>query len=150
MTEQLIDIDAVYNNPYQKRHEYENIAELGRTIAIDGLQQVPRARYHVDGVQLKFGHRRTTAFRWLREHWQAEGLPNRYEGYTVMPLEIEDLTDEQMFRGATLENSQRADLSPIERMEEMKSWVEFGYTSKQIAEAVAAETEPDDKKKVKK
>lgn len=134
MTVKEVELDAIYNNPFQKRQNYNNIEDLARTIAIDGLQQIPKARFHADGVQLKFGHRRTAAFRWLRENWRPAGLPLRYNGYTVMPLDIEDLSDEQMYRGATIENSQRSELSPIERMEEMKGWVAFGYTSKQIAE----------------
>lgn len=134
MTIKEIELDAIYNNPFQKRHHYNDIPGLGRTIAVDGLQQLPKARFNADGVQLKFGHRRTQAFRWLRDNWEKENLPNRYEGYTVMPLDIEELTDEQMFRGATIENNQRANLSPIEQMEEMKAWAEFGYNSKQIAE----------------
>ncbi len=134
MPVQEIKLDAIHNNPYQKRHHYNDIPDLARTIATDGLQQIPKARSNGAGVQLKFGHRRCQAFRWLAENWKKEGLPERYQGYTVMPLDIEDLSDEQMFRGATIENHQRKDLSPIERMEEMKAWVEFGYTSKQIAE----------------
>lgn len=129
-----VRLEEIKNNPYQKRHHYNDIPDLARTIAVDGLQQVPKARENGDGVQLKFGHRRAQAFRWLKENWKKEGLPERYQGYMVMPLDIEELSDEQMFRGATVENSQRADLSPIERMEEMKAWVEFGYNSKQIAE----------------
>lgn len=136
MTVKEVELDAIYNNPFQKRQNYNNIEDLARTIAIDGLQQIPKARPRLtdDGVQLKFGHRRTAAFRWLKNHWKAAKLPDRYNGYTVMPLDIEELTDEEMYRGATIENSQRSELSPIERMEEMKGWVAFGYTSKQIAE----------------
>lgn len=134
MSVKEIPLDAIYNNPYQKRHHYEDIPDLARTIAADGLQQVPKARHNADGIQLKFGHRRCQAFRWLKENWKKEGLTDRYEGYTVMPVDIEDLSDEKMFRGATIENNQRKDLSAIERMEEMKAWLEFGYTSRQIAE----------------
>lgn len=133
MPEKLIDLDIIDPNPRQKRTVYRDIPDLARTIAIDGLQQVPKARYFGERVQIKFGHRRREAFLWLRKNWKTENLPDRYNGYTVMQLDIEDLTDEQMFRGVTIENSQRDDLSPIERMEEMKTWVEFGYTSEQIA-----------------
>lgn len=134
MPVQNIHLEQIYDNPYQKRHNYNDISDLARTIAQDGLQQIPKGRQNGKGVQLKFGHRRRQAFIWLKENWMKEGLPERYGGYDLMPVDIEELTDEQMFRGAAIENNQRADLSPIERMEEMKAWVEFGYTSKQIAD----------------
>lgn len=134
MPEQLIELKLIDPNPKQKRLVYKDIPELARTIASDGLQQIPKARFFDKRVQIKFGHRRREAFLWLRDNWKKEGLPDRYNGYSVMPLDIEDLTDEQMFRGVTIENSQREDLSAIERMEEMKAWVEFGYNSKQIAD----------------
>lgn len=133
MTITEIKLELIDDNPHQRRQSYKEIDELGRIIAIDGLQQMPKARKVGDRYQLKFGHRRKRAFEWLRANWKKENLPERYSGYTVMPLEIETLDDEQMFRGVTIENSHRESLSPIEKMEEMKKWQEFGYTSEKIA-----------------
>ena len=41
-------------------------------------------------------------------------MPARYNEWTAMPLLIEDLTDEQMYRYAISENVQRKDLDAIE------------------------------------
>lgn len=129
-----IKLDLIDDNPYQNRQSYEDIEDLGRTIATDGLQQTPKARSVDDRYQLKNGHRRKRAFIWLAENWKKEELPDRYNGYTFMPLEIEILSDEQMLRGKAIENSQRKDPSAIEQMEEMKQFQAIGYTSEKIAE----------------
>ena len=134
MAEQIIELELIEDNPYQERTTYKDIESLARTIASDDLQQKPKVRLVEGKYQLKFGHRRLRAFQWLNLNWKKEKLPERYNGYSVMPVEIEVLSDEEMKRGATIENSQRNDLSPIEKMEEIKSWVARGYNSKQIAE----------------
>ena len=131
----LIPLDQIHDNPYQGRQAYENIESLARSIAADDLQETPKARKNGKGYQLKFGHRRCEAFRWLRENWQAQGLPNRYEDYTVMPLDIEELTDEQMFVGAVIENEHRENLNDIERARMMIAYRDqFQKTSEQVGE----------------
>lgn len=135
MTEQLVGLDLIANNPYQGRQTYENIETLGRSIAKDGLQEVPKARRKGKKHELKFGHRRREAFRWLKANWQAEGLTDRYSGYTVMPLDIEELTDEEMYRGAVIENEHRDDLNPIEKAQMMLVYRDqFKKTSEEIGE----------------
>ena len=119
MTEQLVKIESIKDNPYQGRQVYDDIDQLGRSIATDGLQEKPKARVSGKGYQLKFGHRRREAFRWLAANWKAQNLPDRYDGYTVMPLDIEELTDEEMYRGAVIENEQRKNLNAIEQAEMM-------------------------------
>jgi ParB/RepB/Spo0J family partition protein len=119
---ELIPLDAIYDNPYQGQRDYAEIDVLARTIAAQGLKQNPTAR-PVDGAyQLEFGHRRLRAFRWLKEHYQAEGLSDRYSGYTVMPMEIQDLSDEQMFEGVVVENEHRKSIGPIENARMMKAY----------------------------
>lgn len=39
-----------------------------------------------------------------------EGLTDRYNGYTAMPLEVEEITDDEMFDGVVIENVHRDDL----------------------------------------
>ena len=80
MSEQLIRLEIIDDNPFQDRGSYEDIPELGRTIAVSGLEQKPKARLVGKRYQLKFGHRRKRAFEWLRDIFEAEGLPNRYSG----------------------------------------------------------------------
>lgn len=135
MTEQLTELIKIKDNPYQGRKVYEDIEALGRSIAQYGLQELPKARANGKGYQLKFGHRRREAFRWLAANWKAQNLPDRYNGYTVMPLDIEELTDEEMFQGAVIENEHRRDLNPIEQAEMMLVYRDqFKKTSEQIGE----------------
>lgn len=115
MPELLIDLDLIDDNPNQDRNSYDDIAELGRSIALAGLQQQPKARQVGKRYQLKFGHRRKRAFEWLRDNWVKEELTGRYNGYTVMPLEVEAITDDEMFDGVLIENAHRDDLKVTER-----------------------------------
>jgi ParB/RepB/Spo0J family partition protein len=134
MTEQLIKLELIRDNPYQNRETYADIDSLGRTIATHGLQELPKAR-SVDGhYQLKFGHRRKRAFEWLCENWQREGLQQRYTGYTVMPLELEEISDDEMFDGVVIENVHRDDLKPTEVARLLKRYMEVHpkATSKQV------------------
>ena len=134
MNEQLIPLKQIADNPYQHREVYEGIEELGRTIAAVGLQQAPKARLNGKGYQLKFGHRRKRAFDWLLKNYIKEGLPDRYGGYTVMPLDIEELTDRELFDAMVIENTQRADLKPTEVAQLLKQYQETfpDATSKEI------------------
>lgn len=119
MSKQLIDLDLIVDNPYQDqgRQVYEDIDLLGVSIATHGLQEMPKARrMRADGcTELKFGHRRLRSFRWLRDNWKINELPDRYQGYTVMPLDVEELTDKQMFEGMVVENEHRKDLRVTEK-----------------------------------
>jgi ParB-like chromosome segregation protein Spo0J len=119
MNEQLVALKLIKDNPYQGRQVYEDIDVLGRSIATDDLQEIPKARKVKEAFQIKFGHRRREAFKWLQENWKKEGLTDRYNGYTIMPLDIEEVTDEEMYRGAVIENEHRKNLSPIEQAQMM-------------------------------
>lgn len=135
MPETLVALSQINDNPYQGRKVYEDIEALGRSIATYGLQELPKARAKGKGFQLKFGHRRREAFRWLASNWQAQNLPDRYSGYTTMPLDIEDLTDEEMFQGAVIENEHRRNLNPIEQAEMMLVYRDqFKKTSEEIGD----------------
>lgn len=124
MPEQLIQLEIIDDNPYQDRGSYEDISELGRTIAVNGLEQKPKARLVGKRYQLKFGHRRKRAFEWLRDHYETEGLPNRYSGYSVMPLDVEDITDKEMFDGVVIENVHRDDLKVTEKARLLRRYKE--------------------------
>lgn len=143
MTTQLVKLELIQDNPYQPRttDDPEHIKKLALSIAADSLLQIPQARNHqVDGsFQLAFGHSRRKAFEWLRDTFPtSEGLPDRYEHYTCMPLEIVELTDEQMYRYAITENIQRKDLSPIEEAQAMIRYRdEFKKNSDEIGELFA-------------
>jgi len=124
MPELQIKLDLIDDNPYQDRGSYEDIAELGRTIAVNGLEQTPKARQVESRYQLKFGHRRKRAFDWLRDNCKKEGLTDRYNGYTVMPLEVEAFTDAEMFDGVVIENVHREDLKVTEKARLLRRYKE--------------------------
>lgn len=129
----LIPLDQIRDNPYQGRADYGDIEPLAVSIATEDLQETPKARKNGKGYELKFGHRRAEAFRWLYHNWKAKGLPDRYEGYSKMPLDVQELTDEEMYRGAVIENELRKDLNDIERARMMKFYrEEFSKTSAEV------------------
>lgn len=134
MTEQLIQLEIIDDNPYQDRGSYEDIPELGRTIAVNGLEQKPKARLVGKRYELKFGHRRKRAFEWLRDNFNAESLPDRYNGYSVMPVDVEEITDKEMFDGVVIENVHRDDLKVTEKARLLRRYKEVNpeATSEQI------------------
>jgi ParB/RepB/Spo0J family partition protein len=140
--EQLVKVELVKDNPYQGRTTYKDIESLGRSIAAEDIQEKPKARAlsFLKGTkertyELKFGHRRLRAFLWLMDNFKALGLTDRYEGYKVMPLDIEELTDEEMNRGVIVENAQREDLTVIEEARMMRDYgTRWNKTSEQIGE----------------
>lgn len=119
-----IKLELIDDNPYQDRGSYEDIAELGRSIALNGLEQHPKARQTEKRYQLKFGHRRKRAFDWLKDNWKKENLTDRYNGYTVMPLEVEDFSDAEMFDGVVIENVHRDDLKVTEKARLLRRYKE--------------------------
>lgn len=134
MAEQLISLKLIDDNPYQDREVYQEIEELGRVIAVNGLEQKPKARLVGKRYQLKFGHRRKRAFEWLAKNWKKAGLPDRYDGYTVMPLDVEEVTDQEMFDGVVIENVHRDDLKVTEKARLLRRYKEVNpqATSEQI------------------
>lgn len=135
MTEEFVLLECVTDNPYQPRtiDNIEHIENLARSIAADGLLQKPTARHGLGSAELAFGHSRRKAFEWLRMNWEKEGLRERYNNYTQMPLNFEDLTDEEMYRFAVSENVQRKDLDAIEIAKSMIVYRDtFGRNSDEI------------------
>lgn len=153
-------LSQIDDNPYQARQEYGDVAELAADIMRQaaarpdtlGLQQVPSARLvgddgdlvpaanlepaeFLDGdrlrrgwrVQLEFGHRRRRAF----EHLARNGAPE----YGLMPLQLRDLTDEQMLDGVWQENRSRRDLSSVEEAELLARKLERLGNQRAVAEA---------------
>lgn len=136
MAKQFAELELIKDNPYQGRVMYSNIEELGRSIAAEDIQEIPKARISAGMTyELKFGHRRLRAFMWLKENYKALGLKDRYDGYTVMPLDVEKLSDEEMNRGVIVENAQREDLTVIEEARMMRDYgTRWNKTSEQVGE----------------
>lgn len=133
---ELFAVENIDQNPWQPRttEDPEHIEKIGRSIAADDLMQPPVVRKVEGGrAQLAFGHTRHKAFLWLRENYAAQELTDRYEGYTVIPVEVRELTDEAMFRQAVSENISRKDLNAVEEAAAMKRAMDdFHYTSVQV------------------
>jgi ParB-like chromosome segregation protein Spo0J len=139
MTEQLIELSLIIDNKFQPRttDDPEHIEKLARSIAADGLLQEPKAQKIFNGChELAYGHSRRKAFEWLNANWQEQGLPDRYNGYSVMPLDVvEEISDEDLYRYAITENIQRKDLSPIEEAQAMVRYRdEFKKSSDEVGE----------------
>lgn len=146
-----IPLSIIRDNPWQTRQEYdqERIELLALDISRNSILQppagrvvdaeghpVPESDYHnaesiakgcvrliLDkgwSIQLAFGHSRLRACRHL--------------GWETMPVEIRELTDEQMATLAWSENSQRKDLSPIEQAYAIRKMMQdFKWTQERVA-----------------
>jgi ParB/RepB/Spo0J family partition protein len=123
-------LELIEDNPYQSRVVYDEsqLSALAASIQEIGLLQVPVARKVGNKYQMAFGHRRKRAFELLyRTEWAA--IVSR-----DMPLIVLDLSDREMFEVSLTENLKRADLSPIEKAEALKCYMnKFGATSAEAA-----------------
>ena len=106
----IIDValEHIDDNPYNPRKYYPpaKVKEMAQSLQEIGLRQVPEGR-HVDGrVQLAYGHMRKRAYLVNQkvdpEHWK------------TMPLDVKEISDQDMFHFAMEENLRRTDITPIE------------------------------------
>ncbi len=102
------DLDLIDDNPFNPRLFYKpaKVAEKAASIKEIGLLQKPKARILEGRVQLAFGGYRRRAYLKLRKDEPKKWL--------TMPLEIEEMTDDQMVIFALEENLKRDDNTPIE------------------------------------
>jgi len=125
--------EIIIHNPWQTRSREPDatyIQELAQDINTNGLLQVPIGRLiSVDGeerVQLAFGHNRLRAYIWLQ---------NNEIGWSRMPVDVRELTNEQMADFAWSENEKRRDHTAIERaMAIQKRINDFGWSNRVCAE----------------
>lgn len=121
-------------NPYQTRtsDDAEHIAKLADDIRMNGLLQIPIARFSPNAngpyIELAFGHSRLAA-------WKI-AFPDQ-----PFPVHLRTLTDRQMSDLAASENAQRKNLSAIETalaikrrcgdfgLTQIEAAKVFGYTS---------------------
>lgn len=133
----LILLSRVFPNPFQPRlsEDPDHVRKIAESIGQHGLLQNPVGRYvdadgkpvlaNAAGVQLAFGHTRLAAFRLLHDQGSL--------GYGSIPVEIRNLTDQEMFEMTISENLARKDLTPIEEARAMQTYRDrFGKTSDQI------------------
>lgn len=119
-----IRIDAIHENPYQPRSDFDPVEMKGLTESVlrHGVVQ-PIVVRPVDGhyYQLVAGQRR------LRAAVQA--------GLSELPARIVELEDRQLFEIAIVENLQRQDLNAIEKGAAFQDYLNrFGVTHEELAE----------------
>jgi ParB family chromosome partitioning protein len=123
-----VAIDHLLDNPYQQRGQMNSarLTELAAVIKEHGFQGVLVARPHPSRrgfYQLAFGHRRRDAA--------------RLAGVAVLPVQVRDLSEEEMVELVITENIQRDDLTLLEEGRTFQLMNEMlGYTQEQIARAV--------------
>ncbi len=120
-----IPLELVAPNPDQPRRHFDEQAldELAASIRAHGLLQPIVVRPFGDGFQVIAGERR-----W-RAHQRMQPKPER-----ITARIIEDLSDEQTFVLATLENVNRRDLSQIEEAEAYAKLLGLGKSRAEVAQ----------------
>jgi ParB/RepB/Spo0J family partition protein len=122
---QTIDINDIITNANQPRKLFdeEKIGELAESIKKDGLKSPILVRPAGNKYEIVQGERRFRA--------------TKHVGLTTVEAFVEDLSDDQAFHLAVIENIQREQLTPIEEAQAFKRYVELGLTHDQIAEKVS-------------
>jgi ParB/RepB/Spo0J family partition protein len=144
-------------NPWQTRSrvDYEYISDLAEDIERNGLLQTPIGRFLDSGrrpvdplLMSKIGPREIETGIMAREGYFVENAfgHNRLEAYRYnelnqgpawqrMPVDIRQMTDEQMAQYAWAENEQRRDISPIERARAIRKRLDdFHWTQEQASQ----------------
>lgn len=103
-----IDPETVTDNPYQPRKGYsqKKIDEIALSIGQNGLLETPVGRQRNGDVELAFGHIRKRAFIKLKKTSPKE--------WPTMPVEIREISDQEMAVFALEENLKRSDITPID------------------------------------
>lgn len=118
-------LDRMLDNPFQPRLEIrqEELDGLVESIRLYGFRGTLLGRPAPDApgyIELAYGHRRREA--------------SKQAGLTSIPLEMAELSDQEMAALAAVENIQREDLSPLEEGRLYQLMIEqMGYTQVQVA-----------------
>lgn len=120
-----VQINEIVPNPNQPRKHFdeESIRELAESIQADGLQSPILVRPKDGRYEIVQGERR------FRAHEIA--------GLETIRAEVKELSDDDAFHLAVIENIQREQLTAIEEAQAFYRYVEMGYTHEQIAEKVS-------------
>lgn len=103
-----VSLELIDDNPFNPRKHYSQakVREMAQSLQEVGLRQVPEGR-RVDGrIQLAYGHMRKRGFAANKkkdpQHWE------------MMPVDVKEISDQDMFHFAMEENLTRTDITPIE------------------------------------
>ncbi len=117
-----IPIDLIQPNPFQPRRDFDEpgLAELAEVMKSMGFFGVLLGRRQGRHVELAYGERRVRAA--------------KMAGIQEIPMEIRDLSDEDMFNVAIIENEQRRDLTQLEVGEAiLRAQEQFNLSEREIA-----------------
>lgn len=114
-----LDVDLLDANPYQPREDYDDgaLKELMRGLQQDGQLQDVGVRMHPESpgrYQIIYGHRRTEAFRRLREAARGSN-DDEVRRFSFIRAQVRpNVGDVEMARWALKENWDRAELNCVE------------------------------------
>lgn len=117
-----LDVERVMPNPDQPRKHFDEdqMTDLVESIREHGVLQPIIVAPKGDDYLIVAGERR----------WRAA----KRVGLTTIPAIVKDLSEDQIFELALIENIQRADLNPIEEARGYKQLADrFGYSAELIA-----------------
>lgn len=125
-----LGIHTIRPNPDQPRKDFQEIPDLGRSIAEKGLQQPITVRPikddpHGHSHEIVFGERRWRAHKWLAANGR---LPDG----TIL-CHVRAMSDDERDSAATVENLQRADITPFEEAMAFKRELDKGKTVEELA-----------------
>jgi ParB/RepB/Spo0J family partition protein len=118
-----VPLSRIRANPFQPRWAVDEatVTELAHSMQQRGFLGILTARKRRRWYELAYGHQRLEAA--------------RRAGLTTLPVEVKDLSDEEMVEYALTENLQRKDLSQLEEGEMFVRWqTELGRSERDIAE----------------
>jgi ParB-like chromosome segregation protein Spo0J len=124
----LVPLEDIELNQFQVRVavDEEHVRNVAVSILANEMMQIPQARRRGDGkVELIFGHHRFFAHQLLAEE---------HPRYRLMQLEIVELSDEEAFRKAAVENTDRASLTVSDQLHTIELARGFGYSNERIGE----------------
>ena len=124
--ESSLRISKIKPNPKQPRHSFDENAleELSDSIKQNGILQPLLVRKVGQSYQIVAGERR----------YQAA----KKAGLKELPVVIKDISDEDVFKLALIENLQRSDLTPIEEAQGYRQLIdENGLTQEQLGKALS-------------
>lgn len=117
-----IPIAQIRPNPFQPRRHFDDqsVAELAASLRAHGFYGHLLVRRKGRSYQLAYGERRLRAA--------------HLAGLTAIPVQVRDLSDQQMMEIALTENVLREDLHPVEEARGyLRLQQEMGYSIRQIA-----------------
>jgi len=120
---QQIPVEDLHPSPFNPRKHLGDLSELVASIRQVGIMQPGTVRPRAaGGFEVVFGHRRSAA--------------GQQAGLTTIPNIVRDLTDDEVLELQIIENSQRADVHPLDEADGFKVLIDRGRSAAQIADKV--------------